>query len=99
MGRFHAAGPDAAKDEDGGAKAPAAAAPSFSVRVAADLGEFALFVSGRPADVWWPDEVSPASPPSWAVLLAVLPMSKPHSSRHACVHAWWGQSVNEANVG
>ena len=32
-------------------------APGFSVRLAADLGEFAVFVSGRPADIWWPDEV------------------------------------------
>ncbi len=32
--------------------------PGFSVRLAADLGEFALFVSGRTADVWWPDDVS-----------------------------------------
>ena len=32
--------------------------PGFSLRVAADLGEFSLFVSGRPADTWWPDEVS-----------------------------------------
>ena len=27
------------------------------MRLAADLGEFSLFVSGRPADIWWPDEV------------------------------------------
>lgn len=33
-------------------------APGFSVRLAADLGEFSLFVSGRPAHTWWPDEVS-----------------------------------------
>ena len=26
------------------------------MRLAADLGEFALFVSGRTADVWWPDD-------------------------------------------
>lgn len=32
--------------------------PGFSVRLAADLGEFSLFVSGRTADVWWPDDVS-----------------------------------------
>ena len=37
---------------------PQQGTPGFSVRLAADLGEFALFVSGRPADVWWPDEVS-----------------------------------------
>ncbi|KAK9908805.1 hypothetical protein WJX75_003140 [Coccomyxa subellipsoidea] len=35
---------------------PKAELPGFSVRLAADLGEFALFVSGRTADVWWPDD-------------------------------------------
>ena len=48
----------AADEEDGAKKEVAPPQQGFTVRVAADLGEFALFVSGRPADVWWPDEAS-----------------------------------------
>ena len=28
-----------------------------SISVSAELGELAIFVSGRAADVWWPPEV------------------------------------------
>ena len=49
------------------------------MRLAADLGEFSLFVSGRPADIWWPDEVQDIVP------LVVPPMARGADDRKTTV--------------
>lgn len=71
--------PDSASVASGGDASgqPSPASRQVKLSVTAQLGEVALFVSGRPADVWWPAEVPPAwLPPCRASLLAT-------SARHS----------------
>ena len=52
-----AAAYDATTQVRGGNALAKDTAAAFSVDLSMQLQDFALYVSGRPADVWWPDEV------------------------------------------
>ena len=52
---------------------PGTVSTQVKMDVSVELGEVALFVSGRCAEVWWPAEVRRHGGPHLSAMLALLP--------------------------